>query len=85
MWLKPDPPRVSCKQVRSDFTPAPPKADGWLEETPVLGRDQGAVRLSEQALVWVNDILVLLNVERTSRRNEHGCLDKSEKAGLIRQ
>lgn len=79
-WIKPDPPRVSCKSHVDDTTPATPAANEWVEVTA-----DGGVRLSEKAATFIADALGLLADSRAQQRVTNGCLDGAEKKGLIRQ
>lgn len=83
-WIKPDPPRVSCKQPRDETTPAAPKAGEWVQRTTTPDGKEAAW-LSEKGATFIADILALLRSERAVRGVEHGCLDDAEKKGLIRQ
>lgn len=84
-WIKPEPPRVSCKQARDETTPAAPRADEWVARAPAPDGRGEAVWLSEKGAAFIADLLALLRGERAIRGVEHGCLDDSEKKGLIVQ
>lgn len=79
-WIKPDPPRVSCKQKVDDSVPQAPRADEWVEATA-----DGGVTLSEKAALLVADLLGLLTESRKAQTIANGCLDGAEAKGLIRQ
>lgn len=83
---KHEPPRVTCKQARSNYVPAVPADDQWVEWVPPSqDLPQGAARLSEPAVVFVTGVLAELAKERSLRDTEHECLDRAEDAGDIRQ
>jgi hypothetical protein len=77
--IKPQPPRVSCKQPATPKLVKSPREDEWVEIV------SGKARLSEDAVTWIASLVATLDKERDYRKVEHGCLDLAEKKGLIQQ
>lgn len=78
-YVAPEPPQVRCQKQQGPLLTAQPAADEW-----VAVKD-GMATLSEQAALWIVDVLGVLQTERGLRAEEHRCLDDHEKRGLIRQ
>lgn len=79
-WIKPDPPRVSCKAKVSDYVPDAPRKNEWTQATA-----DGGVTLSEKAATFVAELLGMVADTRGQQRVTNGCLDGAEQKGLIRQ
>ena len=77
--IKPQAPRVDCRQAEPRATPAAPREDEWLEEA------QGAARLSQAAVLWVREVLGLREADRRLWAAQEACLDDYGKAGHIRR
>ncbi len=85
-YVEPTPPEVRCKQQEGPQVPRAPRADAWVEWAPPQpGEEQGAARLSRQAVEWISAVLAAVRVERGLRQAEHDCLDRLEERGLITQ
>lgn len=77
--IEPQAPRVDCRQVEPAPTPAAPREDEWLDER------EGAVRLSQAAVLWVRGVLGLREADRRLWAAQEACLDDYEAAGHIRR
>lgn len=77
--IKPQAPRVDCRQAEPVPTPAAPREDEWLEEAA------GRVRLSQAAVLWVREVLGHREVDRRLWAAQEACLDAYDKAGHIRR
>lgn len=77
---------VRCKQPAVPADAPAPKAHQWVTFTPPKpGEQQGAARLSEQAVKWIVGILSSNRKLRGLRKVEHECLDEAEAKKLITQ
>lgn len=70
---------MRCQKQQGPLLTAQPTADEWV----AVKGDKAT--LSEQAALWIADVLGVLQTERGLRAEEHRCLDDHEKRGLIRQ
>ena len=85
--VKPTPPEIRCAQKTIDpQIPKAPRRDEWTEWLPSLDANKpGAARMSRSAATWIAEVLGVVEVLRSVRKEEHNCLDGLEKKGLITQ